>query len=132
MKLPGILAEIADVAGEEAALAFARAKGGTTIYLPPKPSENHWSSRLIGSEAACKVCDRLTAGVGPRRLYLPHGPTGRIAGLRAADQAVIDQMIEDQSSERDIALATRYSERTIRRRRAKLGKPADRRQMSLL
>ena len=41
-------------------------------------------------------------------------------------------MIRDQRSERDIALATRYSERSVRRRRAKLGKPADRRQMGLL
>ena len=131
-RLPGILAEIADVAGVEAALAIAEARGGTQIYVPPNPSVNHWLCQLIGPEKAQKVCDQLTAGVGPLRVDLPLGPMSKYNQMRAADQAVIDQMIADQRSERDIALSTRYSERSVRRRRAKLGKPADRRQMGLL
>jgi hypothetical protein len=131
-RLPGILAEIADVAGEEAALAIARARGGVQIYVPPCPAEDHWLSLLLGHAAAQKVCDQLTAGVGPRRVDVPQGPAGRLATIRASDQAVIDAMIRDQRSERDIALSTGYTERSVRRRRAKLGKPADTRQISFL
>lgn len=132
MSLPGILAEIAEVAGEEAALAMAHARGGTQIYLPPVPAPHHWLCQLIGEAKAKRVCDLLTAGVGPLRVDLPLGPVSKYNQMLAADQAVIDAMIRDQRSERDIALATRYSERSVRRRRAKLGKPADRRQISLI
>ncbi len=130
-RLPGILAEIAEVAGEEAALAIARVRGGSQIYVPPVPPANHWLCQLIGADRARKVCDQLTAGVGPRRVDLPQGPTGKLNAIRASDQAEIDRLIRAQRSERDIALSTGYTERTVRRRRAKLGKPADTRQITL-
>jgi hypothetical protein len=126
--LPGVLAEIADVAGEAAALAVAEAAGGTSVYFPPRPRADHWLCTLIGPDAALRVCDRLTAGVGPRRVDLPLGPTGHVADMRKA-QATIDRMIMAGRSERDIARATGYTIRQVRRRRARL---RDDRQLSLL
>lgn len=117
MGLPGILAEIADVAGENAAMEIAAARGGTQIYIPPVPANDHWLCRLIGRDEARAVCDRLTCGVGPRRVDLPLGPKGAAARLRAR----VDAMLADDRSERDIALATGYTIRGIRQRRAKLG-----------
>lgn len=126
--LPGVLGEIADVAGEAAALALAEARGGTQVYFPPIPAEGHWLCSLIGREAAIAVCDRLTCGVGPLRVDLPLGPAGHTAKARAK----IDAMLRDNRSERDIAMATGYPIRSIRRRRAKLGFKGDDRQLSLI
>lgn len=125
--LPGVLAEIAEVAGESAALAVAFERGGTQVYLPPVPAPDHWLSDLIGLDPARAVCERLTCGVGGLRLDLPIGPAGNGAKARAR----IDAMIAENRSERDIARATGYTIRTVRRRRAALGKSADDRQHSL-
>lgn len=134
--LPGLLAEIADVAGEEAALAVAQARGGTQIYIPPKPANDHWLCELIGIDTARTVCNHLTAGQDrPRREVVPFGPLGREAQLRqqrAADRELMDRMIREQKSESEITRATGYTVRTVRKRRAFLGKPGDDRQISLL
>ncbi|WP_160296751.1 helix-turn-helix domain-containing protein [Sphingomonas sp. ERG5] len=121
--LPAILADIADVAGEDAALAIAAARGGTQVYFPPVPSDDHWLSKLIGHEAALAVCDRLTCGVGPLRADVPLGPAGRAAKARE----MVDTMLREGRSERDIALATGYTTRGVRMRRAGL----DDRQLTL-
>lgn len=126
MMLPGVLAEIAEVAGEDAALAIAQARGGTQVYVPPVPPEDHWLCQLVGVTAAREIADALTCGISGRRLELPLGPAGHGANIRAK----VDAMLRDGASERDIALATRYTTRAIRRRRAKLGLEDDR-QMSL-
>jgi hypothetical protein len=121
--LPGVLGEIAAVAGEEAAIAIASARGGTQVYIPPMPDADHWLCRLIGVAAARKVCEQLTAGVGVgRRVDLPLGLAGHAARVRAK----VDAMLAEGRSERDIAIATRYSIRAIRARRKRLGhRPAE-------
>lgn len=126
MVLPGVLGEIAAVAGEDAAIRIAQARGGTQVYIPPEPASDHWLCRLIGHEKALRVCDLLTCGVGGTRIDLPLGPRGHEARMRAK----VDAMLAEDCSERDIALATGYSIRGIRMRRAKMG--ADRRQLPLL
>lgn len=127
MALPGVLAEIAEVAGEDAALALARALGGTQVYIPPVPANDHWLCRLIGRAEAHAVCERLTCGVGPRRVDLPIGPASPAAQLRAQ----VDAMLHEGRSERDIALATRYTTSAIRKRKAKLGIVRDDGQLTL-
>jgi len=126
--LPGILAEIADVVGFEAAMAIADARGGTQVYIPPEPDAAHWLSQLIGGEAARAVAERLTCGVGGRRVDLPLGPAGCAARIRAE----VDRLLSEGCSERDIAMRTRYSIRGIRRRRARLADKGEDPQLSLL
>jgi len=127
--LPGALKEIAAVAGEDAALAIAAARGGTQIYIPPEPGRDHWLTKLVGPKAALAIADKFTCGVGGMRLDLPLGPKGHAARQRAK----VDRMIlAGGASESDIARATGYTIRAVRRRRAKLGLPADDRQLSLL
>lgn len=111
--LPGILAEIAAVAGEDAALKIAAVRGGTQVYFPPVPSNGHWLCRLIGRDEAKAVCHRLTCGVGPLRAEIPTGEVARVVARRAK----VDAMIREGRSERDIALATGYTGRAVRRRR---------------
>lgn len=124
-QLPGVLAEIASVAGEDAALAIARARGGTQIYIPPEPAADHWLSRLVGHDRALKIGDELTAGALGRRVDLPVGPNGR----KARETALVDALIEEGLSEREIVLKTGYTGRAIRMRKARL---KDRRQLDLL
>jgi len=125
--LPGVLRDIADVAGEEVALAIAAVRGGTQVYIPPRPSPDHWLCRLIGNENALKVCDRLTCGVGPLRVDLPLGPRGHMYKGRA----MVDAMLAENRSERDIALATGYTIRGVRRRRKRIGRAEQTNQLSL-
>jgi hypothetical protein len=68
--LPGILREIADVAGLPAALAIAEVKGGTRVHFPARAPDGHWLPELVGREAADKLCayfrTRATAQGGTR------------------------------------------------------------------
>ena len=127
MSLPGILAEIAAVAGEDAALAIAAARGGTQVYIPPDPARDHWLSLLVGHRMAVAIAERLTCGIDVgRRVELPLGPTGSAAQARAK----VDHLIRDgHLSERDIARATGYTTRGVRLRAAKI---RDDRQLPLL
>lgn len=127
MELTGVLGQIAKVAGDDVAMAIAEARGGTQIYISPRPGPDNWLTVLVGAEVAQAIADEFTWGVGPIRVDLPLGPVGHAAQVRAK----VDMMIAQGCSERDIALATRYSIRGIRRRRAKLGKDGDDRQLNL-
>lgn len=91
--LPELLAEIADVAGLEAALAIAEAKGGQRVYLPPYPKADHWLVATVGLDAAQKICEhfRLLDPDGREQggrnvpLVVPMGPSagaGNIARRR--------------------------------------------------
>jgi hypothetical protein len=51
--------------------------------------------------------------------------------MRRGSRAKVDRMIDDGRSERDIALATGYTIRGVRRRKA-MRKPGDDRQLPLL
>ena len=127
--LNGVLGDIARVASEDAALAIARELGGTRVYFPADPAPGHWLTKLVGSEAAKAICETLTGGfVGGARIDLPLGPTGTLEDGRSRLDALL---IEGKLSERDIALETGYTTRTVRRRRAMLGKPRDSRQQDL-
>ncbi len=125
--LPQVLADIARIAGEEAARRVADAVGGTQVYIPPQPGPDHWLSQLVGLEAARQIADHFTAGVGPLRLEIPLGDVG----FMASAQARCDAMLLAGRSERDIALALRYTIRGVRKRRARLKALRDSRQGSL-
>ena len=122
--LPGVLGQIATVAGEEAALAIARSRGGTRVYIPPHPDAEHWMSRLVGVCAARAIAAHLTMGAGGFRIDLPAGPAGHLGKKRVQ----VDAMIRAGRSERDIALSTGYTARGVRKRKAALNAPRDTRQ----
>lgn len=124
--LPQVLAEIAMIAGEEAARRVALAKGGTRVYIPPVPGPDHWLTALVGLESARKIADHFTAGF-PARLDIPLGDTG----FMASQQARVDAMILAGRSERDIARACGYTDRGVRKRKARLTSMRDSRQGDL-
>ncbi|EAU40181.1 hypothetical protein FP2506_11512 [Fulvimarina pelagi HTCC2506] len=131
MTLPALLEEIAEVAGEEAAMKLAAAHGGTRRYIPGDASDGHWLPRLVGREAANRICahfshmDEQGNPVG-QQVLLPLGATGslRDARRRAA------KCIANGGSAADAARAAGLTERTAYRIRRRM-KAADDRQGDL-
>ena len=117
--LPGVLAEIAEVAGTDAALAIAESRGGTDAYIPADASDDHWLVQLVGRQAADLIC-RHFAFEAPdvaRHGVMVTLPMGRLNYVR------MDQMIvEGRSSAAAIARACGVTSRTVFRRRAALRK----------
>ena len=114
-RFSGYLADIARVAGDEAAAKIGRQFGGTRVYIPSKPRADHWLTQLVGQDAADAIGEELTAGIAGIRIDLPVGEFGHQRSI----QAQCDAMIEAGATTRDIALTTRYTERNGFYRKAK-------------
>lgn len=54
--LPEVLAEIAEVAGSDAAWQLAAARGGRDITIPKNGDPPAWLVDLVGKEAAGRIC----------------------------------------------------------------------------
>ncbi|MBZ0164586.1 MAG: hypothetical protein K8H74_17970 [Notoacmeibacter sp.] len=118
--LPALLAEVAQVAGLDAALKLAEVRGGTEVYIPAAAPDDHWLTEAVGRRAADALCAHFT-GSGPGcRLELPLGPAGTAAQIRRK----VDRMIAEGHSESAIALATGYTGRGVRLRKART-RPGD-------
>lgn len=113
LDLPGVLAEIAAVAGEAAAVAVARAKGGTRAYLPgpDRLLPGHWLVATVGMEAAQAIAARLGGG----DVEIPLGP---YAGNRARVHAAIREAARRGESEAAIARLVGVTDRTVRNLKA--------------
>jgi len=72
LPLPGVLAEIEDVAGRDAALMLASEKGGTEIYLPSPRSlaDDHWLVVMLGRAVAEGICAHF-------RMHTPRDHRGK-------------------------------------------------------
>ncbi|MCB5204235.1 helix-turn-helix domain-containing protein [Neorhizobium sp. T786] len=118
--LPGILADISDIAGTEAALKVAQSRGGTRVDLPPQAKANHWLTDLVGFELADKICRGLATTdadgrcSGLRREVIPRGAASlmKTARLRAAEA------LDAGKSVRETARISGLHERTIWRMKA--------------
>jgi hypothetical protein len=107
--LPLIIAEIAEIAGIDAAWAIARAKGGTTAFIPKRPLQGHWLVELVGMDAARHICDRF----GSERILIPMAAS-------AQKSARWTEVIESDMSIAETAKAMDAHQRTVSRRRAEL------------
>jgi hypothetical protein len=117
--LPPLLAEIAEVAGLEAALAMADQRGGSRISLPARPGPNHWLVQAVGPEAAKAICKHFRTGAsgsGGAVLDLPCRPD--LTKLRRAQK--VDQLIASGLSADTIARETGAHRTTVFRRKARL------------
>jgi len=116
VKLSGVLAEIADLLGTEAAIKIATARGGTTIFIPANPDDEHWLVMLLGRDTATALCKHY-ATYGSRgfgtRIHIPFGPTS----TREAKAALVRSLIRDGKSSTEIALTAHVSERTVFRQK---------------
>lgn len=120
--LPGYLGEIAEAAGVDAALALAKARGGTRIDIPARVTEGHWLVEVVGRKAADQICDyfrTLSAEhreAGVRHIVIPRGP---VAIMKQA-QKQLEQELLAGASPRAAARAAGLSERTAFRAQKRL------------
>lgn len=123
--LPGILAQIAELVGEEAAHLVALANGGRRIYIP-KPDNlkpGHWLVDTVGMDKARKIADAIGGG----HIDLPLGR----AGSRSRTWQAIAAATNEGRSIAATARLTGVDDATVSRHRAKLRTRRDDKQGSL-
>jgi hypothetical protein len=114
--LTGVLAEIADVLDRETALKIAAARGGTRVYLSPRPGRG-WLVDCIGLEQAQKLCKELVGNIG-MYVTLPVGPQGQYhQTIRSRERQVVE-LLETGLSPRKVALKLNISARNVWRIKA--------------
>lgn len=111
--LPEVIAQIAEVAGPEAAWTLAREKGGRQIYLPARATAGHWLTKMVGLDAAQKICTFYRAGSSGTHLLIPMA-----SAVRTREE--LARAIEEGGSNNDLAGRLGKHERTIRRHKARL------------
>lgn len=118
--LPGILADIAAIAGPEIALRIAQSHGGTRVTIPPQAVPGHWLTDLVGFETANKICRGLATLDAEGRLkgvqheVIPLGPTSYLKNARRKAAAALSA----GTSVRETARIVGLHERTIWRMKA--------------
>jgi hypothetical protein len=75
--LPQVIAEIAEVAGPDAAWALASAKGGQQVFIPASPKDGHWLVQLVGIEAAQQICAHFSANGRGDTILIPMATNAR-------------------------------------------------------
>ncbi len=116
IKLPGVLNEIADVVGIDAAMKIATTFGGTDAYIPAKPTDNHWLVALLGRPTAIALCNHFATWSGQGcgiRISIPLGP----ASYLASRTALIRSLIREGKSVREIARIAQISQRAVYRQK---------------
>lgn len=118
--LPAILAEIAAVAGEAAAIAISSAKGGTRVYIPAKVDEAHWLAKLVGIDAAKKICQHFAVnGNAGDYFMIPLYAGGTYKQMMRKIAERIHAHDQDDRSSTEIARAVGIHKRTVHRHRGR-------------
>lgn len=118
--LPGLLGDIADIAGADVAFLIAESHGGTRVSIPPRALQDHWLTELVGFETADMICRELATLDAEGRLkgvqaeVLPKGPAALLKSARRRAQIALDQ----GKSVREAARISGLHERTIWRMKA--------------
>lgn len=100
-ELPGLLQEVADAAGLQAALDLAKACGGTIVYIPAKLSKNDTVlTRAVGRRAAAEIC-KLRPG---ENVPVPLGPMTTDAQKRVKVKQLLDEGLSIQEIVRRTAV----------------------------
>jgi DNA-binding CsgD family transcriptional regulator len=112
-QLPQVIADIAQVAGEEAAWTLAREKGGRQVYIPGRVDAGHWLAKLVGLDAAQKICIFYRAGGSGTHILIPMASAAR-------SREELAKAIAEGGSSNELAGRFGKHERTIRRHKARL------------
>ncbi len=131
--LPGILQEIAELVGEQPALAIASRAGGTRIYFPAKADDEHWLVKCVGRDAADKLCEHFSVdGRRGQRVEIPLHVGGTYRQLVRALAERVHKMDESGASSTEIARTTGVTQRSVHRHRARHRGDSDKKQGKLL
>jgi hypothetical protein len=117
--LPAMLQEIAEVAGEAAALKIAAQYGGKRVYIPARPGpDDHWLTALVGIEAATRLCTHFA--VDRRRgaqIEIPLHATGTYRQFLRSLSRQMHELNEAGLSSSEIAGRLGLTQRTVFRHR---------------
>ena len=116
--LNGFLAEIAAVAGVDAALAIASAKGGQRVFFPSRKTfarKGGWMIAVVGEEAARKIADLFSIG---HMIEVPSGGDARLQMRRD----IARRLLRMGLSVNEVAGKSGFHRRTVSRYRAQLRK----------
>ncbi|ETR79276.1 hypothetical protein X566_01360 [Afipia sp. P52-10] len=120
-KLPGVLAEIADLVGEANAILIAAHAGGTRVYFPARADDNHWLVSCIGRHNADILCSHFAVdGRRGQRVDIPLyvGGTYRQV-MRAIHERMHKLDRDDNLSSAEIARQAGVTQRSVHRYRAR-------------
>ena len=113
--LPGLLGDIAEIAGAEIAYRVAAARGGTRASIPPRAQAGHWLTELLGMEEADKICRGLATLDNEGKLrgirdeIIPRGPASLLRNARR----IARQALDEGKPAREAARIAGLHERTI-------------------
>lgn len=118
--LPALLAEIAEVAGLEAALAIAAAKGGIPARFCSRLGPENWLVTAIGREKAELLSEHFTSKRGRIEFDIPLGPTGSYKQQQQARAAAMQRAIENGQRTTHTARGIGITRRSVQRFKARL------------
>lgn len=117
-ELPALLAEIAEVADLDAALAIASAKGGQEVFIAARLSPSNWLVAAIGWEKAELVSRHFCSGRLRLKVTIPLGHAGGFLAERRRRSRLMAEAIARGASANEIAAAANVTNRTARRFRS--------------
>jgi len=119
-KLPGVLAEIAELVGEQAAIAIASRAGGTRVYFPAKADDKHWLVQSIGRAAADQVCAHFSVDERRgQRIDIPLYVGGTYRQMIRAIAERVHKLDEDGGTSSEIVRKVGLTQRSVHRHRAR-------------
>jgi len=102
-----MLREMIQIIGEEHTSKMLQRFGGTVLYVPLNPKEQHPITRLIGVQGAAKLASHF----GGATLTIPIGKKY----LQVKQRKMIQQLREQNQTCRQIALRLGCTERWVRK-----------------
>ncbi|GHE72200.1 hypothetical protein GCM10019059_34760 [Camelimonas fluminis] len=116
--LPAVLAEIAEVAGLEAALAIAEEKAGQEVFVCANLRPGNWLVRCVGMEKA-ELISRHMAGRGRVKVHIPIFGNGSYVSERKRRARVMAETLERGGSVNEIARRAGVTNRSAYRFKAR-------------
>lgn len=115
---------LSEICGEGPALKLLAARGGGSIYVPARLTDDHWLVQLMGEAGAQALAAHVRTGHGGGRVELSRGPAGRFTEYRAR---LADEVVKGGTAA-EIARRLRITERSVRRERRRQRADGDKRQ----
>ena len=119
-KLPAVLAEIAALIGEVAAISIAACKGGTRVYFPAKVNDAHWLVEAVGIDKAKILCQHFVVDrKRGQHIEIPLYVGGTYRQMIRAIAERVHKLDAADASASEIVRQTGVTQRTVHRHRAR-------------
>ncbi|WP_316191278.1 MULTISPECIES: hypothetical protein [unclassified Bradyrhizobium] len=120
-----MLQEIADVAGEAAALKIAAQHGGRRVYFPSVDrlvgvdGEHYWLIDCVGYDLARKICEHFQVDGRGQRIEIPLHVGGTYRQFLRQIAERVHELEDEGKSSTEIARTLGLTQRTVHRHRSR-------------